>query len=207
MNKKAYYGEYGGQFVAESLMNSLDEIDKAFAKGNSGELGAMMQAECLKYLEADGPIFVGEERNRRLIDISLTNLIFVGTFSSLKKDRRSCLGFGPSTAGSKDAPVTQEDIIEYSPLTNEFIGRLSGGIIQLPPMTNERALKMIKDIRYSPAKQLEDRYGVSICISDKKARELASGVEKYGMRRVFSAINELISDSLFEDPDSTTICI
>ena len=30
MNKKAYYGEYGGQYVSESLMNTLDEIDKAF---------------------------------------------------------------------------------------------------------------------------------------------------------------------------------
>ena len=30
MNKKAYYGEYGGQFVSESLMNTLDEIDRAF---------------------------------------------------------------------------------------------------------------------------------------------------------------------------------
>ncbi|MCR5234728.1 MAG: tryptophan synthase subunit beta [Lachnospiraceae bacterium] len=30
MNKKAYYGEYGGQFVSESLMNTLNEIDEAF---------------------------------------------------------------------------------------------------------------------------------------------------------------------------------
>ncbi len=30
MNKRAYYGEYGGQFVAESLMSTLDQIDKAF---------------------------------------------------------------------------------------------------------------------------------------------------------------------------------
>lgn len=30
MNKKAYYGEYGGQFVSESLMNTLGEIDEAF---------------------------------------------------------------------------------------------------------------------------------------------------------------------------------
>ena len=29
-NEKAYYGEYGGQYVAESLMNSLEEIDRAF---------------------------------------------------------------------------------------------------------------------------------------------------------------------------------
>ena len=33
MNSKAYYGEYGGQYVAESLMNTLDEIDKAFEEG------------------------------------------------------------------------------------------------------------------------------------------------------------------------------
>ncbi len=29
-NEKAYYGEYGGQYVAESLMNPLAEIDEAF---------------------------------------------------------------------------------------------------------------------------------------------------------------------------------
>ena len=30
MNKKAYYGEFGGQFVSESLMNTLAEVDAAF---------------------------------------------------------------------------------------------------------------------------------------------------------------------------------
>ncbi len=29
-NEKAYYGEYGGQFVSESLMKSLEEIDREF---------------------------------------------------------------------------------------------------------------------------------------------------------------------------------
>ncbi|MCD8152253.1 MAG: tryptophan synthase subunit beta [Clostridiales bacterium] len=29
-NEKAYYGEYGGQYVAESLMKSLEEIDREF---------------------------------------------------------------------------------------------------------------------------------------------------------------------------------
>ena len=32
MNQKAYYGEFGGQYVAESLMNTLEELDKAFAQ-------------------------------------------------------------------------------------------------------------------------------------------------------------------------------
>ena len=30
MNRKAYYGEFGGQYVAESLMNTLEELDAAF---------------------------------------------------------------------------------------------------------------------------------------------------------------------------------
>ena len=30
MNKKAYYGQFGGQYVAESLMNTLEELDAAF---------------------------------------------------------------------------------------------------------------------------------------------------------------------------------
>lgn len=30
MNSKAYYGEFGGQFVSESLMNTLEELDEAF---------------------------------------------------------------------------------------------------------------------------------------------------------------------------------
>lgn len=32
MNEKAYYGAYGGQYVAESLMNTLEELDMAFEK-------------------------------------------------------------------------------------------------------------------------------------------------------------------------------
>ena len=30
MNKKAYYGAFGGQYVSESLMNTLEELDSAF---------------------------------------------------------------------------------------------------------------------------------------------------------------------------------
>ena len=30
MNQKAYYGEFGGQYVSESLMNTLEELDEAF---------------------------------------------------------------------------------------------------------------------------------------------------------------------------------
>ena len=32
MNQKAYYGEFGGQYVAESLMNTLEELDKSMIR-------------------------------------------------------------------------------------------------------------------------------------------------------------------------------
>lgn len=184
----------------------FDEFDKCLSRGNNGDLGYMMQTECLKYLEADEPIYAGGEKDPHQVDISKTNLFFVGAFSALKKDRKSCLGFGSSAVESKDAPITFDDIVDSGTLTNEFIGRING-IIQLPAMNNERALQIIKDPRYSPAKRLSNLYGVPIIISDEKAIELASSVEKYGMRQVYSKLNEIISESLFEDPDTTTINI
>ena len=38
MSKKGYYGSFGGRFVAESLMNTLEELDLAFeeAKNDAG---------------------------------------------------------------------------------------------------------------------------------------------------------------------------
>ena len=37
MNKKSYYGAFGGQYVAESLMNTLKELDDAFEKYTKDE--------------------------------------------------------------------------------------------------------------------------------------------------------------------------
>lgn len=54
MNKKAYYGKFGGQFVAESLMNSLEELEKAFESAIADE---NFQKECQYYLKE----YVGRE--------------------------------------------------------------------------------------------------------------------------------------------------
>lgn len=35
MNRKAYYGAFGGQYVAESLMNTLEELDAAFEEATA----------------------------------------------------------------------------------------------------------------------------------------------------------------------------
>lgn len=54
MNKKAYYGEFGGQFVSESLMNTLQEVDDAFE-------AAMEDPEFLKQYHYYLKQYVGRE--------------------------------------------------------------------------------------------------------------------------------------------------
>ena len=66
MNKKAYYGKFGGQFVAESLMNTLDEIDKAFEE-------AIVDPEFLKqyhyylkqYVGRETPLYLAERMSQK----------------------------------------------------------------------------------------------------------------------------------------------
>lgn len=54
MDRKTYYGEFGGQFVSESLMNTLEELDKAFEEAIRDE---KFLEECHYYLKQ----YVGRE--------------------------------------------------------------------------------------------------------------------------------------------------
>lgn len=54
MNSKAYYGEFGGQYVSESLMNTLKEVDDAFED-------AIKDPEFLKTLDYYLKQYVGRE--------------------------------------------------------------------------------------------------------------------------------------------------
>lgn len=65
MNKRAYFGNYGGQFVAESLMNALEELDAAFEEAMSDEV---FQKECSYYLKQyvgrETPLYYAEHLSR-----------------------------------------------------------------------------------------------------------------------------------------------
>ncbi len=65
MNKRAYYGNYGGQFVAESLMNALEELDAAFEEAILDE---SFQNECGYYLKQyvgrETPLYFAERLSR-----------------------------------------------------------------------------------------------------------------------------------------------
>ena len=63
MDKKdnRYYGEFGGQYVSESLMNTLDELEKAFAgiDGSGSEVTVRLFGTFLTWMqEKTSPAFV-----------------------------------------------------------------------------------------------------------------------------------------------------
>ena len=60
MNQK-YYGKFGGQFVAESLMNTLEELDKAFEEAIHEEAFQKQVAYYLKqYVGRETPLYYAE---------------------------------------------------------------------------------------------------------------------------------------------------
>ncbi|MCD8108915.1 MAG: tryptophan synthase subunit beta [Clostridiales bacterium] len=65
-NEKAYYGEYGGQFVAESLMSTLEEIDREFE-------AAIRDPQCMaeyhyylkQYVGRETPLYYAERLSEK----------------------------------------------------------------------------------------------------------------------------------------------
>ena len=66
MNKRAYYGEYGGQFVSESLMNVLDEVDEAFEAAIKDEEFINTYKYYLKeYVGRETPLYYAERLSEK----------------------------------------------------------------------------------------------------------------------------------------------
>ena len=61
MNKKAYYGQFGGQYVAESLMNTLQELDQAYEEAIHDPEFMMQYHYYLKqYVGRETPLYYAE---------------------------------------------------------------------------------------------------------------------------------------------------
>ena len=61
MNQKAYYGEFGGQYVAESLMNTLEELDKAFEEAiHDPEFMEQYHYYLKQYVGRETPLYFAE---------------------------------------------------------------------------------------------------------------------------------------------------
>jgi len=176
----------------------IDEIDKALLK--ESELAPMIMNELLKMIEG-GNIYAGtDEKNKKLVDTSKINFVMLGTFSELKNERRKTFGFisEPDTQNSGSI-ITRDTLRDSSQLSNEFLGRINGGIIEVEPMDEKKAEALLADENYSPIKKLERKYRVEIELSEERRRQLVGMVSKYGVRGIYTELHTLINDAIFED--------
>ena len=61
MNKKAYYGQFGGQYVAESLMNTLQELDQAYEEAiHDPEFIKQYHYYLKQYVGRETPLYYAE---------------------------------------------------------------------------------------------------------------------------------------------------
>ena len=66
MNQKAYYGEFGGQYVAESLMNTLEELDKAFEEAiHDPEFMEQYHYYLKQYVGRETPLYFAERLSEK----------------------------------------------------------------------------------------------------------------------------------------------
>lgn len=66
MNSKAYYGEFGGQFVSESLMNTLEELDAAFeAAIKDPEFMEQYRYYLRQYVGRETPLYFAERLSEK----------------------------------------------------------------------------------------------------------------------------------------------
>lgn len=176
----------------------IDEIDKALLK--ESELAPMIMNELLKMIEG-GNIYAGtDEKNKKLVDTSKINFVMLGTFSELKNERRKSFGFisEPDTQDSGSI-ITRDTLRDSSQLSNEFLGRINGGIIEVEPMDEKKAEALLANENYSPIKKLERKYRVEIELSEERRRQLVGMVSKYGVRGIYTELQTLINDAIFED--------
>ena len=67
MNTKAYYGEFGGQYVAESLMNTLEELDAAFEEAiRDPEFLKQYHYYLKQYVGRETPLYYAERLSQAL---------------------------------------------------------------------------------------------------------------------------------------------
>ena len=66
MNRKAYYGEFGGQYVAESLMKTLEELDAAYDEAIADQKFMRQYHYYLKqYVGRETPLYFAERLSEK----------------------------------------------------------------------------------------------------------------------------------------------
>jgi len=168
----------------------LDEFDKAMKSPFASDIANQL----LKLMERDY-LRVGEQI------ISTENILFImsGTFRDLYD--RKCIGL---SAGKKKEPCDLiKGLKECYGLSDELIGRLSGGIVELDRFDRDDFEKMLREqprVALSDIYKFLGKYNATLEISDTfikyasvKAEELGLGVR--GLKNIVQAeMGEILFD-------------
>lgn len=66
MNQKAYYGKFGGQYVAESLMNTLEELDAAYEEAiNDPQFMKLYHYYLKQYVGRETPLYLAKRLSEK----------------------------------------------------------------------------------------------------------------------------------------------
>ena len=201
-----------GRQAAESAVIVFDEFDKLCEPkiGSSGSnYSLMVQNELLKLIEG-----TTVRLKKFSVDTSKISFIFCGSFERLtemKTDSESgqAIGFGASPE-KKDAyqaykkVLQPSDLVRYAGVRQEIVGRINQ-IIQLSPMMAEDYKAILEDELISPLHQLEQQYGVKLCLDGDTEQKLVQEAEatRMGVRYLRSRIQQMLDEQMFQDCERT----
>ncbi len=195
---------------AERAIIFLDEIDKKAFKGqNSGEINTIaVQHGLLKLMEGST---ITVEINKSKHTLSTDKMLFIcaGAFSSLDygESTTRSVGLNSKVVTTKKMSI-QQSLIKYGML-NEFIGRFSL-IAHTHTLSKEQLIQVLKtegNKRVTGQIKAFASYGVELVFKDDFFELLANigQNEETGTRSIFSAMDNILSNLIFEIDDDTKL--
>ena len=105
MNKKAYYGQFGGQYVAESLMNTLQELDQAYEEAiHDPEFMKQYHYYLKQYVGRETPLYYAERLSAKYgtkIYLKREDLNHTGVHGSWRSTDLLCYLCGNAVRGDE----------------------------------------------------------------------------------------------------------
>ena len=189
----------------------IDEFDKLITANfdsHGTNISRQIQGEFLKVLDSgfikkceEGHIFQSTDK---------ITFILCGSFfdkADEKTEEDKSIGFNASLEKkqSYETNITLEDMIEFG-LLKEIAGRITD-VVNVNPLTVEDYITFIKDFNNSAVKQIEELYGRTLKISDKKIREIAeeSFKNELGLRKAIGILKSNMNRRIFDNPEEEEV--
>ena len=189
----------------------LDEFDKLceVRTTSAGEnISTEQQGELLAIIEGT-KVQIILENELPPVEINTENITFVfcGCFDSIRKKKYetgSSMGFGGKLNEKESIDsieISADDLIEYG-VTPELAGRMSE-IVLLNPFTEDDIYDILsgQNELINPLLKTENKYGVSLNLSEEEKREIAHNAidKRMGIRWIYSVLQKRANKIIYEN--------